>query len=131
MGFIRAVKWRNDFRILLDCRAVYTDCVCVCVCACERAYLETPQSYAPYFLVHTFLAWETKEKCSNLWLYSNPPEGIKHKECVELQHKTGANPAVKQDRREKTSDTFFLFIDKHIFDVVCLQVTFNLLETGE
>lgn len=79
MGFICAVKWRNDFRILLDCRAAYTDCVCVC----EHTYLEIPLSYAPYFLVHTFLAWETKEKCSNLWLYSNPPEGIKHKGCVE------------------------------------------------
>lgn len=64
-------------------------------CVREFAYLGTPQSYAPYFLVHTFLAWETKEKCSNLWLYSNPPEGIKHRECVDLQHKTGVNHSVE------------------------------------
>lgn len=83
-------------------------------CVCERAYLETPQSYAPYFLVHAFLAWETKEKCSNLVLYSNPPEGIK-RDCV--QHKTGVKATIenKIDVVRKTSDMIFLFIDKHIF----------------
>lgn len=100
---------------------------------CERAYLETPQSYAPYFLVHTFLAWETKEKCSNLWLYSNPPEAIKQKECVELQHKTGVNPAAENKTdvvRKPLTCSFCLFISTYFMLYVCRWLL-NPLETGE